>query len=276
MARIVVLTHATDDFDRRASLMRRIATTWRAEGHDVVVAAGTRGVPSADVAILHIDLSVIPQDYLDVASRFPRVLNGRVTDIRKRSFSRHLVQRDDSWAGPVIVKTDLNFGGLPEVYAVQKAQQTGATADPTLLRITATNAPYPLFASVAAVPASVWDNPGLVVERFLPERDAHGFVTRAWVFLGDKERCTRYVSTQPIVKSSGIIARSAAEVPEALRIERARLGFDYGKFDFALHDGQPILFDVNRTPAAPPAALSAEYAESDRRLARGLEAWLHP
>ena len=213
MAKIVVLTHATDDFDRRAFLLRRIVDTWRASGHEVSVAAGTRGVPSADVAILHIDLSVIPQDYLDVASRFARVLNGRVTDIRKRTFSRHIVHRDDGWDGPVIVKTDLNSGGIPEVRAIQKARQAGETTDPTLRRITANNAPYPLLASAAAVPAVVWDNPGLVVERFLPERDARGFVTRSWVFLGDEERCTRYVGTQPIVKVGGIIAHDAARYP---------------------------------------------------------------
>jgi hypothetical protein len=31
---------------------------------------------------------------------------------------------------------------------------------------------------------------------------------------------------------------------------RARLGFDYGKFDYGIVDGQVVLYDVNRTPAA--------------------------
>ena len=27
------------------------------------------------------------------------------------------------------------------------------------------------------------------------------------------------------------------------------MGFDYGKFDYVIRDGQVVLFDVNRTPA---------------------------
>jgi hypothetical protein len=33
-------------------------------------------------------------------------------------------------------------------------------------------------------------------------------------------------------------------------VERARLGFDYGKFDFVIHEGQAVLLDANRTPTA--------------------------
>jgi hypothetical protein len=58
------------------------------------------------------------------------------------------------------------------------------------------------------------------------------------------------------VKVGSAIAHESAQVADALRAERARLGFDYGKFDFISHDGRPILFDVNRTPGAPPARCS--------------------
>ena len=68
MARIVVLTHATSDFARESFMLRRIVDIWRSTGHGVAVIASVRSSPSADVALLHIDLSVIPQDYLDLAS----------------------------------------------------------------------------------------------------------------------------------------------------------------------------------------------------------------
>jgi len=111
-----------------------------------------------------------------------------------------------------------------------------------------------------------------VVERFLPEQDARGFWLRAWVFFGDRERCTRYCGTLPIVKSAEIIAREPVPVPDELRAERERLGFDYGKFDFVVRDGRAILFDANRTPSAPP--LSPEMDASNARLAGGLDALL--
>jgi hypothetical protein len=61
-------------------------------------------------------------------------------------------------------------------------------------------------------------------------------------------------------------------VPEALRAERARLGFDYGKFDFVVVDGEAVLLDANRTPSAPPP--SAAMDRSNAHLAGGLDAWL--
>jgi hypothetical protein len=31
---------------------------------------------------------------------------------------------------------------------------------------------------------------------------------------------------------------------------RKRLNFDYGKFDYVVHDGQPVLLDANKTTGA--------------------------
>ena len=128
---------------------------------------------------------------------------------------------------------------------------------------------YPIFAATSAVPDEVWGNPGLVVERFMPERDEHGYCVRAWVFCGDRERCTRYRGTHPIVKSATIVAHEPAPVPEEMRAERGRLGFDFGKFDFVVRDGEAILLDANRTPSAPPP--TPEIEASNARLAAGIE-----
>ena len=108
--------------------------------------------------------------------------------------------------------------------------------------------------SIAAVGQAIWDDPSLVVDRFLPEPDAAGFAMRTWVFMGARERCSRHVSRDPMVKARSSISRMPVEVPDALRAERARLGFDYGKFDFVVHDGRPILLDANRTPGATVAS----------------------
>ena len=59
----------------------------------------------------------------------------------------------------------------------------------------------------------------------------------------------------------------------ALRAWRARLGFDYGKFDFVVRDGEPVLFDVNRTPTMA-SNLSAALEAGMGELARGMAAFV--
>ena len=63
MARIVVITHAADDFDRRGYLLEILSRHWSEAGHRVSVAAGTGPWPKGDLAILHVDLSVVPEAY---------------------------------------------------------------------------------------------------------------------------------------------------------------------------------------------------------------------
>lgn len=274
MAHIVILTHAHDSFRAGNYLLRSFICHWMGAGHRVSLVAGLRDCPDGDIAILHVDLSVIPASYVEASKRYPVVLNGAALDIRKRLVSRSLLRPEDDWDGPVIVKTDLNCGGHPELRIQQNSARAGSRADIFGEGITSLRGPYPIFRTVKDVPDAVWDDPGLVVERFLPERDARGFWMRAWVFLGEKERCTRYLGSHPVVKSGNILAREPAPVPDALRAERRRLGFDFGKFDFVVRDGEAILFDANRTPWAPPPPLTPQLQASNASLAHGLDAWL--
>lgn len=269
MARIVLITHTYDNFRSRAFLLGQLAGHWFDRGHDISVVAGLGDWPDADAAVMHLDLSVVPHAYREAAARYPRVINGAAVDIRKRHVSRWLVSRDDDWSGPVIIKTDLNFGGIPEKNAAEQARRQARPAEMPEGPIVSTTRPYPILPSSREVPDEVWNDPGLVVERFLPEQDERGYWMRAWVFCGDRERCTRYRSRNPIVKSDEVVAREPVPVPDALRVERERLGFDFGKFDFAMHDGNAILFDANRTPGAPPPSPEVDASNAD--LAAGLE-----
>ena len=36
-------------------------------------------------------------------------------------------------------------------------------------------------------------------------------------------------------------------VPEELRVARKRLGIDFGRFDYAVVDGETIIYDINKT-----------------------------
>ena len=132
---------------------------------------------------------------------------------------------------------------------------------------------YPIYASKAEVPDAIWRDQGLVVERFLPERDEKGYWVRFWIFLGDAERCNRICGPEPIVKGANMIALEPTTVPEELRAERERLGFDYGKFDFVVHDGQVVLLDANRTPTGA-AAISDYQSQQAIKLALGINGFL--
>ena len=272
MAHIVLITHVYDRFRDRAFMLRTLAGHWMDDGHEITLAEGLGHWPDADIAIMHVDLSVVPAAYTEAAKRYRVVVNAAATDVRKRLVSRNLVSRHDAWEGSVMVKTDLNFSGIPEKLAAECFRRDGQPADLPPGPIVSTTRPYRVYQSAKDVPIEIWDNPGFVVERFLPEQDASGYWVRAWVFFGDRERCTRYRGTHPIVKSDTIVAREPAAVPDELRAERERLGFDYGKFDFVVRDGRAILLDANRTPSAPPP--SAQMDASNAHLAGGLQSLL--
>ena len=253
--RIAVITHPLD-MRLRSAFGGRLLLSRPFYQLDAILRAGrSRGLRwfftdpgqpfrPADAAILHVDMSLIPQDYLDLAARYPVTVNGRVADIRKRHVSQNLLRPGDDWAGPVLVKSDLNAGGGSEGFQARRLAQRSGQPLPVAPR-----AQYRVLDSLRDVPDAVWSDPALVVERFLPERRGAAHVLRIWSFLGDYERCTWYSANETIVKARHILDFGPSEVPEELRRQRERLGFDYGKFDFAIGPQGPVLFDANRTPA---------------------------
>jgi hypothetical protein len=242
MAHIVVLRHADERPDFSRYSLSVLAAIWEEQGHRVTILRGLDSLPEADLAFLHVDLSVVPEAYAAAARRYPHVVNGKALDIRKRIVSRHILERDHPWPGPVLVKSDLNYGGIPE----WRIEHPDRPVEKAPARLT----DYRLFKDLASVPEDVWSDPHWVVERFLPERDDRGFYIRTWLFLGDRGRCRRSRSQHAIIKGEVIVEMDPDEipVPDFIRAERERLGIDYGKFDFALYRGRPVLFDANKTP----------------------------
>ena len=113
--RIAVLFHRKDRGRKIASyVVHDLAECWRRAGHHVAYLFGTDRMEPADLLLVHVDLSVVPDEYLAFAARYPIVLNGLVKDIRKSAFSTARLDASDDWDGPVIVKTDLNNAGRPE------------------------------------------------------------------------------------------------------------------------------------------------------------------
>lgn len=266
MPRIVVITHRFDKFDKRAYILTGVLEQVAHRGIDVRVARGPRRFLPADLAILHIDSTEIDPGYLALARRYPRTINVRIRNIGKRRVSAALLSSDGAWDGPVIVKSDLNASGAPELFHNQVAVLRGRSLPHP--QVTAL-AEYAVFDSRKAVPAATWNDRRLVVEKFIPEPDPRGFAMRTWVFMGSRERCTRNIARMPVIKAAAVIAREAVEVPAELRTERARLGFDYGKFDFVMHEGKGVLLDANPTPTAPEN-LNEDLRRGAKDLAEGL------
>lgn len=248
MARIVIIQHHTDTKECSRYSIQLLIDEWTRRGHKVMVVSGIEQLPEAELAILHVNLSVVPDAYGEAARRYPRSINAGALDIRKRTISRNLLNREDSWSGGVVIKTDLNFAGWPEWRAWKEALSLGLEAPPTHAPVRS----YALYSRMDDVPAPFWDSPELIAERFLPEKEGERFITRTWFFFGDQERCRRFSSDRWLVKGATIQDAGLCDVPDLLRAERERLGFDYGKFDFVVHRGQPILLDANKTPGAPP------------------------
>jgi hypothetical protein len=266
---IAILIHWTDDFFRRRYLLHLLMSRWQAQGFKVFVRNDREPFIPADLAFLHVDLSLVPDSLRQLASRYPRVINGNSLDNRKRSFSQLILGLDGPDSGPVIIKTDCNCGAAQEVRARLLQSRFGKLIrglglDRFLMRrIVSFEAlrswsrrriipvgDYPVFASRAHVPTGVWRNPHLLVERFRSERDGPYYCCRHWLFFGQSEVTRRTRSLDPVVKGDAGIEPTRDVVPEALRALRSKLGFDYGKFDYAIIHGEVILYDANRTPGA--------------------------
>ena len=276
VARLVVITHEHDFFawpdpasGRIGSpyLLRGVLHELEKLGHDWVLTRGPQR-PPGDVVLLHVDATVVDEEYLSLRSDYAGSINFDVVDISKRKISRQLLNPGDDWTGPVIVKGNLNCGGQMEAKHNRRAQSLGLPEPhPGVVEWS----DYRVLAGLDEVEDEVWANPALVVERFLPERDeAGGYAYRTWVFIGPRERCNRFVTGEPISKGAGILRYEAAEIPDSLREERARMGFDIGSFDFVVHDGKAILLDANRTPGVTPT-LSDMIAAGNANLAEGLD-----
>ena len=69
--RIAVLFHETDrSRPARRYIVHLLAEYWRQWGHDVCFIYGVQRVEAADLLFVHVDLSVVPEEYLEFASRY--------------------------------------------------------------------------------------------------------------------------------------------------------------------------------------------------------------
>jgi hypothetical protein len=249
-------------------LIHHYAEFWREDGHEVIFLFGVAQFVPADVVIVHVDLSVVPDEYLEFARRYPIALNGEVKDIRKSTYSRLLVKPGDPYEGKVIVKSNFNYAAAPE-------RSLGVSLDPRGVSSSYFGTPldYQIFESSKAVPAILFSDPNIVVEKFQPEFQDGLYFMRAQLFVGDHVTCTRMASRNPIVNGTTRIRLERVEPhPDIVKLQKA-MKYDYGKFDYVIHHGTALLLDANKTTGTAPHTPTPQQLADRRYRAEGLYAY---
>jgi hypothetical protein len=258
-----------------------IALRWIRAGHRVITHHGTEDLPEADVVVLHVDTTRVPDEYRRGIRAYPVVVNRGAVDVSKTRYGGHFLTEPDDDAGAVIVKTTANYGGGPDDrYHRNRSRMrrlrrrlVGKGTKTWERRSRLNPLDYPIFDSSREVPAGVWKNRNLLVQRFLPEMEGELFFIRYWMFFGDQGWARRFGSRTPIAKfHTRVTDEECIPVPDELVEIRDRLRVDYGRFDYVLHEGKPVVFDVNKTLSA--GGDLDQFADDLDRLATGINGFL--
>jgi hypothetical protein len=231
--------------------------------------AGLQKGVSTDVLIVHVDLSVVPQAFLDFAATFPVTINARVKDIRKSTISRQRVSLGDGWQGPVIVKSNFNCCGIGEALVGMRdpAKQLKPPKFPFKME---RQTDYRVFDRVEQVPPQYFQDQTVIVERFLPEREGDLYYTRSYHFLGSKATTVRLGAAHPIVLGHNATSMEPVEPdPEVVKF-REEFGLQYGKIDYVMYEGRAVILDVNKTTGAGGVSNDPRVQDLRRHRASGI------
>lgn len=265
------------------------------------------GIPRGTrVLLLHVNASrtdgIIaggPAFWASLRERGVTLLNADATDIRKRTLqdcceALSLPSARAAREGPqderLVVKTDLNYGGAPER---DLARHLGRRAERFTGALSATSIGSTDYtvSQRHQLPLALWDDPALVIERFIENPD--GVFFRAHV-VGPATCVAEVWSDYDIKKLSrpirgrvhhfywttgagdGDVAEGASSETVARVVALARSVFgalhvDFGAADCVMSaDGTVVVVDVNKTP------YWGDYVYPDliAHLRRGLDALL--
>ena len=153
-----------------------------------------------------------------------------------------------------IVKSNLNYAGMPERNA---ARQQGPIARRLLSRVAnrlhrqskytiQSKEDYRIYPTLSDVPRHYFRN-DYVVQKFMAENDGEKNVLREYIFLGDLHYQNIERSDKLIITEDEHVSCEPFEPHPHLLATRRKLGLDYGKIDYTLINGEPFIFDANKT-----------------------------
>jgi len=120
------------------------------------------------------------------------------------------------------------------------------------------------------VPKHWFRSSNAIIEKFVPEMENDLYHIRMFQILGDRWICERLASPNPIVKGGNCVKVEVVEPAEEVFKWCKELKLDYGKLDYVLKDGKPILLDINKTIGATGLINKKENDKKRRHLSEGI------
>ena len=177
----------------------------------------------------------------------------------------------------MIVKSDLNYAGVPEKTLSDGSLTRFAkrVAGPWFRRARRAlkHHRYRVYDRFSQVPEEYVDSQDLVIEKFLPEIVEGFHCVNVYKFFGDQYDCARSYSRDAVVVSTNTVRRVYIEVDEEVVRYHKEAGIDFGKIDYCMHQGKAVIIDVNKTPGRIPGRSNVPLERVLRR-ANGIRHYL--
>jgi hypothetical protein len=207
----------------------------------------------APAAFFHLDLSDLPTEFVHAAGYYDRTINGEAYSIRKSLYADGLLARDSNHAGPVIVKTDLNFRGIPEErYKWQRSWKGVArhivkkAVDRNYIEKKCPG--YVIYERIEDVPEAVWSNRKLIVEKFHPVSLTPPIVKHRYDFFQGGGILTRTTFSTVMCEAESVTdIQLEDKPPQKITDLIERLGLDYGAIDYFENEDGVHVIDANKT-----------------------------
>lgn len=245
----------------KAPVLRQAIPRLEQSGMRVRVLEKLDPAPSAAVACIQVDLTHLPANYLWAHQLYPMCINGRAVSISRDLYSEARVQRGDDTAGPVIVKTLLNYRGLPEFRlmtrpkyrTLRRLQRRIGRRDPNRELRQRLCPEYTIHERVDLVPDRVWDNPQLIVERFVPGSTKPPISKYRHEFFLDITMTSRLTFDEAISGPTSVFdVEFVGDPPSKVTDLRHKLDIDFGSIDYFVIAGEVTIIDANKTTSFNP------------------------
>jgi hypothetical protein len=205
---------------------------------------------SASVAIVHVNLTEVPDTLLPSPNSYQLCLNGKAKSIHRHLYSRARIDQESAYAGPVIVKTVLNHRGLPElIHRCRSDLQLLRRWRFDRARLMREHCPeYVIYLSKELVPKTVWGDERLLVERFLPKSTSLPVIKYRYDFFLDVTLHMRAVYDSLLCDHTKVREVSVVrDIPHAVTEARRSLHLDFGSIDYFVVDDEAVAVDANKT-----------------------------
>ena len=204
-------------------------------------------------AFIHVDLTELPKESREIYKSYPGCINGKATTISRKLYSRVMLNQDDDFDGPVIVKSALNHRGLPELrykknrnFITKKFYKIRARRIKDYRKKVCPV--YCIYKSIREVPSETWGDASRIVEKFLPGNLNLPVVKHRYEFFLDVELYTRSTFNSLLCDPAFTTSFEVIDkAPEIVTDVRRSLHLDFGAIDYFMVGNEAYVIDANKT-----------------------------